>query len=145
MYAIMIRSFPVWYFLRVVQSESRCLFAFFMLLIHFSYFAFGFGYVLAPFPLLAGKIFFYCFGMSCFVCIVWSCLSIFLVFLLSPVSSDLSLRVETFVLIVLLCFFSFQHIVAFFFCLSIFNRCRSFFICFQSDFPSRLWILVRIL
>ena len=39
-------------------------------------------------PLLTGRIFFRYFGMSCFVCIVLSCLDIFLVFLLSPVPSD---------------------------------------------------------
>ena len=36
-------------------------------------------------PLRVGRIFFRCFGKSCFVCIVWSCLGIFLFFLLSTV------------------------------------------------------------
>ena len=54
-------------------------------------------------PLFAGRIFFCCFGMSCLVCIVWSYPDIFSVILLSPVPSDLSLQVVSFVLIVLLC------------------------------------------
>ena len=36
-------------------------------------------------PLLVGRIFYRCFGKPCFVYIVWSCLGIFLVFLLSPI------------------------------------------------------------
>ena len=44
-------------------------------------------------PLLAGRIFFRCFGLSCFVCIVLSCLDIFLAPLLSPVPSDLFCRI----------------------------------------------------
>ena len=39
----------------------------------------------SPILVLFGKIFFRCFGTSCFVDIVWSCLGIFLVFLLSLV------------------------------------------------------------
>ena len=54
------------------------------------------------FPLIAGRIFNRWFGMSCFVCIVWSRLGIFLVFLLLPVPSDLSLQVVPFFLMVLL-------------------------------------------
>ena len=34
-------------------------------------------------PLIVGRIFFFRFGMFCFICIVWSCLGIFLVFFLS--------------------------------------------------------------
>ena len=49
--------------------------------------------------------FFSLFWNICFALIVWFCVRIFLVFLLSPVSSDLSLRVVSFVLIVLLCSF----------------------------------------
>ena len=52
--------------------------------------------------LLTGRIFFRCFEMSCFVCTVWPCLSVFLFFLLWLLPSDLSLRVLSFVLTVLL-------------------------------------------
>ena len=54
--------------------------------------------------LLAGRIFFRCFGMSCFVCIVLSCLDIFLVFFLSPEPSDLFPWVVLFVFLVMLLF-----------------------------------------
>ena len=47
-------------------------------------------------PLFAGRIFFRCFGMSYFVCIVLLCLGIILVFLLLPVSSGLFLHVVCF-------------------------------------------------
>ena len=53
-------------------------------------------------PLLAGWIFYRCFGMSCFVYIVWSYLDIFLAFFLSPEPSNLFPRVVLFVLFVFL-------------------------------------------
>ena len=61
-------------------------------------------------PLPPGKIFFRCFWISCFVSIVLSCPAIFLVFIILPVPSDLFLRGVSFVLIVLLFFFSSQNI-----------------------------------
>ena len=61
--------------------------------------------------------------MSCFVCIVWSCLGIFLVFLLSPILFYLFLRVILFVQDVLF-FVSTEYI--FMFRVSIFACCRSF-------------------
>ena len=74
---------------------------------------------------LAGRIFFFhCFGMSCFVCIILSCLDIFLVFLLSPVPSDLFPRVVLLFLLGLLFFFSSQHVSRFFLCFIIFACCR---------------------
>ena len=60
-------------------------------------------------PLHAGRIFFHCFGMSWFVYIVWFCLGIFLVFLLSPVPFNLFPWIVSFVLIMLL--FSFRPII----------------------------------
>ena len=57
-------------------------------------------------PLLAGRIFFRCFGMTCFVRIVLSCLDIFLVILLSPVLSGLFSRLVLFVLLLRLLFSS---------------------------------------
>ena len=75
--------------------------------------------------LFAGRIFFCCFAMSSFVCIVLSYLDIFLVFLLSPVPSGLFSQV---VLGFFICwvniFFSSQYIPAFLFCLIIFAYCR---------------------
>ena len=53
-------------------------------------------------PLLAGIIFNPCFRMSCFGCLVWFYVGIFLVFLLLQVPSDSTLRVVSFVLTVLL-------------------------------------------
>ena len=56
---------------------------------------------------------FRCFGMSCFICIVWSCLCIFLVFLFSPVHSDLFPQVVSFVLILQLFFSSLKIFLRF--------------------------------
>ena len=50
--------------------------------------------------------FFHCFWKSWFICIVWSCLTIILAFLLSPVLSGLFPRVVFYVLLLVL-FFSF--------------------------------------
>ena len=72
-------------------------------------------------PLLADRNFFLCFGKSCFACIVWSCLGIFSGFLLSPVPSDLSLRVVSFVVVLLL--FPLSPKILYFFFLFIFG-CR---------------------
>ena len=101
---------------------------------------FSFKFVLLPFhpvaksscifPLLAGR-FFHCLGISRFVWIVWSCLNIFLVFLISPVPSGLFPRVVSFVLIVL--FFAFRfNIFPYFPLFYIFTCCRRFLICFCS-------------
>ena len=86
-------------------------------------------YVFAPFSVC--RIFFRCFGMSCFVCIVWSYLCIFLVFVLSTVPSDLSFRILSFALIVLLCSFR-PNIFPRFSSVSIFTCCWSFLICVSS-------------
>ena len=72
---------------------------------------------------------FRCFGMSYFVCIVWSYVSIFLIFLLSSGPSYLFTQVVSFVLIVLLCSFLSEHILAFFVCLRIFACCFRYLIC----------------
>ena len=81
-------------------------------------------------PRLAGRIFIRSFGMSCFVCIVWSCQDIFSVSLLMPVPSDLLLRVVFFNCVTL--FFSSQHISAFVLCLSIFcSSSKTSYLCFQ--------------
>ena len=99
MYTIMARHFPNWYFF-------VCCSAHFLVYYHFS--------------LFWNVLFCLCF---------WSCLGIFLAFLLLPVSSDLSSCVE---LILNYCdafLFMFRHIPAFFLCLSIFAYCYRFLIC----------------
>ena len=69
-------------------------------------------------------------GMSCFVCITWSRLSIILVFLFLLGSSDSSLRVL---------FSSSQHILVFYFCRNI------SYLRFQSNFPSGFWPSARVI
>ena len=97
-------------------------------------------------PLLARIIFFHRFGISCFICIVWSCLGIFLGFLLSPVSSDLSFQVVSFDLIVLLFSLRPNKSSYIFFFVSIFTCCRRYLICVSNlKFPSRFWLSVRLL
>ena len=69
----------------------------------FASLAFGCGYDFAAFPSTSCKFFFFCFGMSFFLSVLFDPIpGIFLVFLLSPVPSNSSLRVVYFVLIVLL-------------------------------------------
>ena len=143
-------SFPVWYFFRVAMSESMYIFAlgpysticnsFPMLLFHsafllcslscyillqncFASLASDWWYVFAVFPFLTCRILFRCFGMSCFVCIFWSYLGIFFVFLLSPQPSDLSLRVISYCV----AFSSLSQHLIFFFSLIIFASCWRFF------------------
>ena len=70
--------------------------------------------------LLADRIFF-----RCFVWIVWFCLGIFLVFILSPILSDSSLQVVSLVVVLL---FSFCP-NSYFFYVIIFACCRRFLIC----------------
>ena len=60
-------------------------------------------------PFLADRIFFRCFRMFCFVCIAWSFLGIFFVFLLWRVPFDLSLRVVLLLLLLLLLLYSFEN------------------------------------
>ena len=80
--------------------------SFFMLLIHSTCLLCSLGYHISPklffffpsgfwyhLPLLIGRIFFRCFGTSCFVCIVLSILAISLIFVLSPVIFGLFPRV----------------------------------------------------
>ena len=88
--------------------------------------------------LLVGIVFYCYFGMSCFVCIIWSYLGIFWVSLLSSIPFDLFLPV-VFVSVVY-CFvllFSFQHITMCFSFLSIF-ACFAVFFTYSSEpnFPS---------
>ena len=87
-------------FLSFAQSESMCIFtedpssspcnSFFILFIYSDFLwcslcshvllqnCFAFHPVIGMSScILAGRIFFRCFGMSCFVCIIWSCLDIF--------------------------------------------------------------------
>ena len=90
-------------------------------------------------PLLTGRIFFRCFRMSFSVCIVWSCLGFFLVFLLLLVPSYLSGRVVSFVLIALL--FSLRSSIFWDFSSALeFCLLSKIYLCFQSNFPSRFWL-----
>ena len=92
--------------------------------------------------LLVGIIFFRNFGISCFICIVWRCISIFWAFFLSPIYFDL------FFLIVLsnlsaVLFWSFHPNMSrcIFPSLGIFAYCRSFLTCpfsLISQFYNRL-------
>ena len=143
------RHFPVWLFLNVTLSELRCN-SFSMSFIHLVFLLCSFcsrfllqncfvsfastvvGMYSCILHLLAGRIFFHCFRMTCFICIVWSCLSIFLVFLLLPLPFDLSSWVVLF--FYLLCFSSFFiptyfHVFLF---LSIFACYYRFPICVSS-------------
>ena len=83
---------------------------------------------LTQLPQLVGRIFFCCFGIFCFVCIVLPFFGIFLIFLLSPVLSGLFSQV------VLLCFFFwfFFLIPTYFSFLFIFACFRSFLVCVSS-------------
>ena len=102
------------------------------------------GMCLRNLPQFAGRMFFRCFRMSCFVCIVLHCLSIFLVFPLSPVPSGLFTRVVLSVLLVLLfpfCLNIFLHFPLFCHCAC----CRTFLICVSSQIsPVRFWVSVRV-
>ena len=83
-------------------------------------------------PQLVGRIFFRCFGMSCFVCILLPFLDVFLIFLLLPVLSGLFPRaVLSFSPCVAFSFLS-QHVPAFLICFIIFASCRRFLICVSS-------------
>ena len=80
------------------------------------------------------KIFFRCFGRSCFVCIAWRCSDIFWVFLLSPVYFGLLVSIVLSVLSAVFFFFfffcsSFHCILVYFSFLSSFICYRIFFIC----------------
>ena len=91
----------------------------------------GCWYVLVASPPVFDRFFFYCFGMSCFVCIVLTFVNISLIFLLSPVHSGLFPQVVLLFFLVLLfpfCSDVFQRLsivllfqpvfVDFFFCVS---------------------------
>ena len=82
--------------------------------------------------LLAGRIFLRCFGMFCFVSIVWCCLDIFLVFLLSPVPSDWFPRVLLLVLLYEL-LFAFRPNI--FQCFSFLSSVFLVVVDFLSEFP----------
>ena len=81
------------------------------------------------FPQFVGRIFFRCFEMSCFVCIVLHFVNIFLIFLLSPVLPGLFTE---FIFLMLIFFFLSQHVPAFLLCFIIFDAFRRFLICVSS-------------
>ena len=86
------------------------------------------------FPYLLIEFFFRCFGKSCFVCIIWSCLDILFVFLLSPLPSAIFPRIVCFNCCVAFSFSS-QHIPGIFPSLIFFVCChRFFYLCFQFNY-----------
>ena len=85
--------------------------------------------------ILIWRIFFHCFRMSGFGGIVWSYLDKFLVSLLSPVPSDLSPRVISFVVIVLPCSFRPNIFLCFSSVLSFSLVVEAFFFVFPVWFP----------
>ena len=119
-YATMVWRFPIRYFFSMLLWTSQVVFLLpglncFLAILFPCYLSIRyFGYVLSVpyvtlklyfYPLLpvvvlfscilhlhVGRIFFRQFWSSCFVLIFWTCLCIFWVFLLSPVSFDLSLQ-----------------------------------------------------
>ena len=80
-------------------------------------------------PLIVGRIIFRCFRKSCFLRIVWSCLSIFLVFFLELVFFCWSPQVLFFVLVAVLFQFRLNILNVPF---EYFACCRSLFICDSS-------------
>ena len=92
------------------------------------------------FPLLAGRIFFCCFGMFYFVCIVWSYRDIFLVFLRQYLLIHLFVCSNCATLL-----FSTQHILAFFFYLSILLVVEAFLFVLAVWFLILVWISVHVL
>ena len=166
MYAIKARGFPVCYLFCVALSPSayvhpRAFFEHSQLCFQVVY-SFGFFYydLSVPIfcskiflllshpvldmastilPLIVGRIFFRCFGTSCFVYIVWPCLGIILVFLLSLVffgwspqaffffrstCRDFSISSENFLM------FRFRILVC--------GRSH-FYLLFKFEFPPRFW------
>ena len=86
-------------------------------------------YLRAFSPYLQVKFYFVVFGTSCFVCIVWSCLGILLVFLFRQFLLIYILKL--YYLSCLAFLFSTKHTIVFFLCLSLF-ACCSFLICVSS-------------
>ena len=159
----MARRFPIWYFL-VLFWVDWCVFSFFESFYLFYHVAYSFGffvmfswlscllqncsaflasgcwYVSCHLLSLVGRIYFRCFRMFCFVCVVLPFLDIFLIFLLSPKFSGL------FPQVVLLFFsgaafsFSSQHVPAIFLYFIVF----AFFVAFLSAFPVKFPIQVLI-
>ena len=97
--------------------------------------------------LLVGRIFFRCFGMLCFVCIVLPFLDIFLIFLLLPEFSRLFPSSCIDILSCLAFSFLSRHVPVFFLCFILLSAfvCFFFYLRFQSNFSSRFWFSVRVL
>ena len=100
----------------------------------------GCWYVFVSSPRLVGKISFRCFGMSCFACIVLPFVDVCLIFLLSPVLSDLFLHVVLLFFLVLPFLFCPYMWQRFSFVFSFWPVSVDFFyLRFQSNFPSKFW------
>ena len=81
------------------------------------------------------RIFFRCFGMSCFVCIVLPFLDISLIFLISPVLSSLFPQVYWYFFLCSLFYVLFKHIPASFLCFIILVCFRWFLSAFRVEYP----------
>ena len=89
---------------------------------------------------IVDRMFFRCFGMFCFVCIVLHFVVISLIFFLLPVLSGLFPQVEQLFFLVLPVPFFLAYFSASPFFLAYF---RSFYLRFQSNFPSLFWVFLR--
>ena len=166
MYPTMARCFPIWYFLvsfsvyqcvfplpilfRVLLYLSPCclsirFFVKFSLLPYFTPELFSFsvhpvvGMCSCHLLQLVGRIFFRCFGMFCFVCIALSFVDSFLIFLLSPVLSDLFPQIVLIFFLVLL--FSFCPMFQrFSFVLTFLSVFKVFISAFPVEFPIQILI-----
>ena len=95
-------------------------------------------------PLTCCLNFFRCFGMSNFVCIVLSCLDIFLAFLLSPVTSGLFRQVVLSVLNVLIFLYCAKMFQDFSSVLTFLLVVRGFFWAFPVEFPNQILNFVSV-
>ena len=131
-------------FFQCFSSKSRCIFAlgpFFMLIIRSAFLLCS----LCSHISLQNCFDYLSFGISSFVCIVLSCLDIFLVFLLSPVLSGLFPRVVLCFTRWVFFFFSSQHVLAFSLCLIFFTCCsKFFFICISNQISHPCFVLLFV-
>ena len=171
LYSIMAWHFPIWYFFSVVLSKSMCISAFglssspnsfVILLIHLAFSLCSLvvaiflskivwfllhpvvGVFLCHLPPLVGRISFWCFGISCFVCIVLPFVNIFLIFLFF---ASTFWFISSSYIVIFHCvafFFLSLHIPVSFLCFMIlvcFHR--FFYLHFQSNFPSWFWFFLQ--
>ena len=91
---------------------------------------------------IVNRIFFRCFRMSCFICIVLPFVDIALIFLLSPVYFWFISSSCAVIFCVVFCFL-FLHIPALFFFKSFWPVFLDIFLHFRSNFPYWFWFFLR--